>query len=428
VISRRYKLVCQACAKEFEDDGLRLDCDAEHEDSLLTTRYAMTRYEPWVDGQGIYRYHNWLPTWRIVAGSRRTVTYHSAELSRITGFSRLWIAFNGYWPEKGAELQTATFKELEAYAVLARLPIRPTKTLVVASAGNTAAAFALACSRTKYPCLIILPETGLARLRFTEPLDPCVKIVTLHGFVDYYDAIVLANQVAQHDGFLAEGGVKNVARRDGLGTTLLNAVETIGQLPDYYFQAIGSGAGGIAVHAMARRLLEDGRFGNHYPRLMLSQNLPFAPMYFSWCAFQRNLIETDRKEGKKQIQQIAASVLSNQRPAYALKGGVFDVLKESQGEMLAAKNSEIAQALDLFRSSEGIDIDPAAGVALATLLKEVRSERIKFDALILLHVTGGGEQHRERAHRLIQAEPALRLYDYELDFCQTIEKIRGLFV
>ncbi len=49
------------------------------------------------------------------------------------------------------------------------------------------------------------------------------------------------------------------------------SVETIGQLPDYYFQAIGSGAGAIAAWEAATRLVEDGRFGCTVPSLMLSQ-------------------------------------------------------------------------------------------------------------------------------------------------------------
>lgn len=113
---------------------------------------------------------------------------------------------------------------------------------------------------------------------FSRPLDPRVKVVTVSGFSDYYDAIRLAEHIAQHETCFNEGGVKNVGRRDGIGTTMLNAAETIGRLPDYYFQAIGSGTGGIAVHEAARRLVVDGRFGGTLPRLMLSQNVPFASL------------------------------------------------------------------------------------------------------------------------------------------------------
>ncbi len=52
-----------------------------------------------------------------------------------------------------------------------------------------------------------------------------------------------------------------MARRDGMGTTVLSATTFIGRIPDYYFQAIGSGTGAIAAWEANLRFLQDGRFG-----------------------------------------------------------------------------------------------------------------------------------------------------------------------
>jgi len=54
----------------------------------------------------------------------------------------------------------------------------------------------------------------------------------------------------------------NVARRDGMGTVMLEAAVTIGRAPDHYFQAVGSGTGGIAAWEASLRLKQDGRFLN----------------------------------------------------------------------------------------------------------------------------------------------------------------------
>jgi cysteate synthase len=275
--------------------------------------------------------------------------------------------------------------------------------------------------------VIIVPEVGLSSLQFSESLDPCVKIVSLVGFTDYSDAITLANRVSELDGFFPEGGVANVARRAGLGTTLLSAVDTIGRMPDYYFQAVGSGAGGIGVHEAARLLIQDGRFGDRFPRLMLSQNLPFVPLYASWTAGRRELVGIDPDDGRRQIRQIAAHVLSNRQPPYAIRGGVFDVLTESGGEMLAADNLETLPRLQLFEEMEGIDIDPASAVALATLLKAARSGLLEHDALVLLNVTGGGRHRRARDCKLVPARPALQLDQQEIHLEDTPARIANLF-
>lgn len=403
-----------------------LECPNQHSPALLVSDYNSARLISDSEAEGIYRYRRWLPIARELKGAGRTITYRSERLSRISELPNLWIAFNGYWPERGAALETATFKELEAYSVLARLP-QGHGILVVASAGNTAAAFASACSKNKIACLIIIPESGLHRLQYPGPLDPQVKIVSLVGFTDYYDAIALAERVSRQDGFIAEGGVKNVARRDGLATTMLNAVELIGRIPEYYFQAVGSGSGGIAVHEAAKRLIRDGRYGRSLPRLMLSQNLPFAPIYFSWKSGRRGLIDIGADESKKQIQQIVAQVLSNRKPPYSIRGGVFDALKEAQGDMLVADNSEALSAKQLFEESEGIDLDPASAVTFATLLKASRSGQIERKATVLLHITGGGWLRSRLDRKLVPLSADLQIAENEIYSGRTLERITQLF-
>jgi cysteate synthase len=275
--------------------------------------------------------------------------------------------------------------------------------------------------------LIVIPQSGLLNLQLPEGIDACVKIISLTGFTDYSDAIELANLISRIDGFFSGGGVKNVARRDGLGTTVLNAVETIGQVPDYYFQAIGSGAGGIAAYQAAKRLVEDGRFGEKLPRLMLSQNLPFVPIYLSWKAGRRELIEISENDGKKQIQQVGAHVLTNRHPAYSIRGGVFDILTETQGDMFTADNFETLHAKQLFEETEGIDIDPAAAVAFATLIKAARYDGLERDASVLLNVTGGGRHRQQLDGELIAARPALELNQKEILLQETLERVVDLF-
>ena len=139
---RHYNLHCPQCDISFEDDGYLLDCMVHHPPALLMTKYFREQFEPQTSHQGIYRYRAWLPVLRDLPTAGATVTYQSEKLSRVIGLNSLWIAFNGYWPEKGAALETATFKELEAYAVIPRIPSGNQDVMVVASAGNTAAAFA----------------------------------------------------------------------------------------------------------------------------------------------------------------------------------------------------------------------------------------------------------------------------------------------
>jgi cysteate synthase len=376
--------------------------------------------------QGMYRYKCWLPVSGLITGAGGPVTFKSERLGSRIGIPNLWVAFNGYWPERGAMIETATFKELEAYAVLSRIPKNANQVLALSSAGNTAAAFAHTCSQNGIRCLIAIPKCGLAKLRFSNPLGACVKVVCLSDPADYTDAIAFIEHISRSDGFLREGGVRNVARRDGIGTTMLNAAETIGRLPDYYFQAIGSGSGAIAAHEASKRLVQDGRFGGKLPRLILSQNAPFTPIVDAWKVRHRELIEMDRDVAKARIQQMIAPVLSNQRPPYPVVGGVFDVLTESKGDMLSATNSEAKDAMQIFEECEGIDIDAAAGVALASLMQAARVGQIEKDAVVLLHVTGGGWSRRAKEKKLFAVMPDLEISYDDLFKNKTLSKIHDL--
>jgi cysteate synthase len=173
---------------------------------------------------------------------------------------------------------------------------------------------------------------------------------------------------------------------------VLSAATFIGRIPDYYFQAVGSGTGAIAAWEANLRLIGDGRFGSHKMKLMVSQNYPFKPMYDAWKAGSRNLLPMNDDVARKQVEEIDAKVLSNRKPPFSIAGGLFDALSDTSGEVLLADNSEAQSASVIFESLEGIDIHPAAAVAVASLIKTVRGGTIDPDAVIMLNITGGGEK------------------------------------
>jgi cysteate synthase len=385
---RNYKLVCTACGAIYEDDGVRLQCSSEHGPALLRSEYVQRSFEPGT-ADSMLRFDRWLPGARDLATSARTGVYHSTVLGSHLGLPKLWIAFSGWWPERGATLPTGTFKDLEAVSVLRRIQPGDTRTLVLSSAGNTALAFARVCTENNLPALIVVPLKGWNEVMSHADVGPSVRVVAIAD-IGYEETIAFAREVCANGEFILEGGVRNVGRRDGMGTALLAAVEAIGTLPDYYFQAVGSAAGALAAHEAALRVRADGRFGSRVPRLMLSQNAPFTPLHDAWQAGSPFLIPRTAETTASQLAQIGAFVLSNQAPPYAPTGGVREALIESAGKTYAISNTELKNAQAVFAELEGVSIEPAAGVALASLIRAVRSGQIEPDANVLLHVTGGG--------------------------------------
>lgn len=402
----KYTLKCVATEREFNDDGWHLDDHECKSPSLIRAEYAKKQIEVGSDDNGLYKFADWLPVKRILRGSSAPVTYKSEALAKHLGLSNLWITLSGYAPEKGVKMTTCSFKETEAYSVCARIDENEDRVMVVASAGNTARAFAKVCSENNIKLLLAVPSDNLSSLWFTEPLNDCVKLIACEKGGDYFDAINLSNIVLKSSKFYAEGGAKNIARRDGMSTTVLSAATTIGRIPDYYFQAVGSGTGSIAAWEANKRLIEDGRFGSNTMRLIVSQNAPFVPMYDAWRADSREMLPYDAKKARRDAELIDAKVLSNRKPPYGIAGGLYDALKATNGDIMVATNAQLRRACKLFKELEGIDIYPAPGVALASLIKLVENNQIDKDACIMLNITGAGEERATKNKELWYLKPS----------------------
>ncbi|QYZ79309.1 cysteate synthase [Methanofollis formosanus] len=401
---RHYELICPGCGAVLED-RYTLSCP-QGCDALIRARYRRKKLNL-RNELGIFRFADWLPIEGTLKAAAGPVTYRSEGLARDLGLKNLYIGFNGYWPERGAEIHTCSFKELEALPTMVRVRETGDGTLVVASAGNTGRAFCQTVAATGGQVVVVVPEKAATRLWTTIETDQ-VCMVLVDG--DYSDTIAVADALCTHPSLLPEGGARNVARRDGMGTVMLDAAVTIGRLPDRYFQAVGSGTGGIAAWEAAMRLVEDGRFGSVLPRLHLAQNLPFVPMVRAWEAGRREIVPAiDMPDARTAVAVVYADVLTNRKPPYGIGGGVFDALTATRGAMHAVTNPAAEAAARWCEEAEGIDLDPAAAIALAALADAVETGSVGPDEAVLLNLTGGGYRRVAEDHEQYRIEPAFRV-------------------
>lgn len=407
----KFAIECVQCGTLYYED--RLTC--LHDSGLLRSRYSSSHLHL-QDYRGMGRFQDWLP----ISGSLDTeagpITYKSTGLARELGLTNLYIGFNGYWPERNARILTCSFKELEAHPTMQRLRELGHRKLVLASAGNTARAFSHAAVGTDIDVYIVVPGSGLEKMWLPEIPTDNIHFISMASNCDYTDAIHMADRIAALPEMTPEGGARNVARRDGMGTVMLDGTVTMGRLPDHYFQAIGSGTGGIAAWEASMRLQGDGRFGDTLPRLHLSQNLPFAPMFSAWQNRRREIVEDlDMPYPKQQISQMYADVLSNRKPPYTVPGGVYDALLATNGNVYGIRNSEAVTSRKLFEELEGIDIVAPAAVGVASLIKAVESDCVGKDEHILLNITGGGYKRLKEDYSLCKIEPQVQMNSLDAD-------------
>ncbi len=364
-------------------------------DALPCAVYAERRFRPLERG-GIFRFAAWLPPTSVFDTEIGPVIVRHEGLAAALGLTDLAVAFSGYAPELGARNATGTFKDFEALPTLLYLREHGVDAVVLASAGNTARAFAHAASLLDFAAYIVVPESASARLRIPARPSESVRPIVVSGSNDYAAAIRLAAAVAEHSGMASEGGARNVARRDGMGTVVLEYARTQGRLPDHYVQAVGSGTGAIAAWEAAMRLVESGAVSGAPPRLHLAQNAPFTPVHDAWTRGGGIEAPGDRALQLRRIGGLSAPTLANRTPPFSVVGGVRDALAATSGRTYAVTNAEIAACQALFKRRVGAEIAPEGGAALAALAQGVARGWIHRADAVLLHITGSSDARLER--------------------------------
>jgi len=158
-------------------------------------------------------------------------------------------------------------------------------------------------------------------------------------------------------------------------------------MPNYYVQPVGSGTGVIAFYEGYKRLSRE--FILKKPRIIVVQNEPFTPIVDAW---RRGRKEVDTYEDP--LEKLYAKVLSNRKPLYGIRGGLYDILSETGGNAIGVSEDEAKEAGKIFREEFGISLHPAAEVGLASLFK------LNVRGKVLVNVTGGGLDRLKRDYKV----------------------------
>ncbi len=377
-----YTLKCLKTNDEFEDDYTLHYTD----DALIQAEYKK-EFEP-LNKKGVWRYFDWLPTEETSSQVAGTITYHAEELGERLGLSNLWVAFHGYWPEKDALCPTGSFKDMEAVPTIQRMKDHSCKGMICASAGNTARAFTHFCAEDNFPLIVIVADIHAHRIWVQKGMEmDSVKVVVVKDGT-YQDAKDVAKTLSKKlTGWQLEGGAHNIARRDGIGSLILNSYEKIGKLPDHYFQAVGGGPGPIGVYEMMERLIDSGHYDGDVAKLHLSQNPEHCPIHNAWQRGSRKLKPEDFPE---EDVEVYSDYLLSETPAYSVVGGVYDVLEATDGETYAVEEDDAIKAGEILEEIEEIDVLTPAKVAFASLIQAKEEGKVDEDDCILLNVSGGG--------------------------------------
>ncbi|AIY90012.1 pyridoxal-phosphate dependent enzyme [Geoglobus acetivorans] len=392
----KYALHCPMCGKQFRDNGFTLRCP-DGCNSIVRTTY-FEKLSP--QGKGLWRYINHLPVGSLFSYEDYPAILKSEEYSSMYE-SEIYFIINGYSPDFDVRMKTCTFKEIEAIVSL-KYAEEWRRNITLASVGNTATAFLELGKYAENTSVVLFVPEKVFDCTFEIERSENVSLVMVKG--GYSRATELAHRFAHaRDGWEYEGGGLNFARRDGLATFAYAFFERFGFVPDTYIQAVGSGTGVIAFYEGMKRL------GVKPSSMVLAQNSPFTPIVDSWSQGAGKIPEYSFDP----LDVIYAKVLSNKKPLYEHRGGLFDILRETKGKAISVTESEAKKAGKLFKKTYGFSLFPAAEVAMAVLEKfDLTGKRI------LVNITGSGLDNLKKDFKIRKPKP-----DYVVEEEEDLEMI-----
>ena len=278
----------------------------------------------------------------------------------------------------------------------------------------------------------------LERINRTSPGSEIA--VNLDNTVKYYEAVLkMVEGVRSYDSDIMAREGNNYLQTKRMYESFWSFWRIIKEYPDsegedaFYYAAIESALNigkDEAMHDLAVEYIEKYPDGDHIVpvKLRLAQYLLKKKEYDSFFELTKQFIDDYYDDDKARIdaESIDAKVLSNRKPPYGIKGGLFDALTDTGGDILVATNEEARAAKKLFAETEGVDIYSAPAVALATLIKCVHSGTIDPEKIIMLNVTGGGEKRFMAGKKLYYLKPSL-VFHIDPDVNEVIEKVNKLF-
>ena len=394
--SPAFEVICLDCGRSDAYHPLRPDCRhcgsqwlEAHYDLELSRRALQALDEH--SRRDLWRYSPLLPVNEIPAGlpmgEGGTPMMRADNLGLLIGLPHLFIKDERRGP-------TASFKDRQAAVTTAVLRVAGVREAVVASTGNVALAYSAYCARM-----------GIQLWAFLTSRVPAAKMheVALYGtqvvkVTSTYDRVKeLAAEFAERHGYYFDRASASVASVESMKTIAFEIAEQLGQAgggatwqaPDWYVQSVSGGVGPHGVLKGFRELLQMGLI-DRLPRLAVIQAEGCAPMVRAW------------KAGAEVAEPVEAPTtriftLSTGNPGRGYTLLRKRILEGAGGAFESVSDEEAIQAMHLMAKMEGLSAEPAAGVAIAGLIKLAQQDVIRPEDRVVVNLSGHSMPVEEEA-------------------------------
>ncbi len=348
----RFSFRCPNCAKAPADvRRWRCECGAPFalEDSLAFSREAIDTGIP-----GMWRYRAMLPVTEIISlGEGRTPLIEVELYGQKVACKLEYLAPTGSFKDRGTSLLVSALVEMGI------------KRVVEDSSGNAGASLAAYCAYAGIEAQIYVPAHASPE-KLAQIQAYGAKLILIAGPRER--AAQAAQEAAERDYYASH--YWNPLPLEGIKTEAYEICEDLGwQAPEKVIVPVGQGTHLLGLYRGFTDLLE-AKLITKIPRLYGVQAMACSPLY-----------EASRGHASMQPRPTVAEGISIREPIRGRE--VLEVVRATEGEMLAVTDEEILQAQDII-ARRGLYVEPTSAVAVAAL------KQLSPGGVTVISLTGSG--------------------------------------
>jgi threonine synthase len=249
--------------------------------------------------------------------------------------------------------------------------------MCVASSGNNAASVAAYAAKADLPAVVFI-QKDTSPAKIYKVLIYGARVVRVNG--DMSVASRICGQMLQRHRWLESGGA-NPYRLTAKRTAAYEIAAQLGnQVPDAVFIPCGGSAGIVAAYNGFSEMVEMGLVPS-MPRLIGVQLTACDPITQAY------------EEGRDQVTPVDkrpsfSDALMNNNPYWGNRAVM--AARKTGGFFLSVTDDEVANAIRLLGSREGLFMEPAGAVSVAGLLKTLSEKRLSQPDNAVCMLTGHG--------------------------------------
>jgi threonine synthase len=388
---------CKSCGSLLgvhHDIGALAHRDAKAWMKLFEDRYKSTE---WPYGSGVWGKKEWvLPQINneniVSLYEGGTNLFWAERFGNMIGLDNLWIKLCG-------NSHSGSFKDLGMTVLVSQVKQMisdgaPIEAVACASTGDTSAALAVYCAAAGIQSIVLLPKGKISIAQLVQPIANGSLVLSLD--TDFDGCMRIVKEITKDETIYLANSM-NSLRIEGQKTVGIEIVQQFDwAVPDVIIIP-GGNLGNVSALGSGLLMMRDLGLIARLPRIVVAQAERANPLYRS---YMKNFETFEPIEAQKTL----ASAIQIGDPVSVVKA--IRTLKQFNGIVEQATEQELADAAALGDTT-GMFNCPHTGVALAGLMKLIRSGRIDKSEHVVVIST---------AHGLKFTDFKVKYHEGKLDF------------